>query len=585
MFSIRGARHHVPMTSNSEEVTQTRQDLSEDESDSDGDEGQQQWLVNTRAKRTTAGNRLHVLLQQEDIDDDLELLFAEDEDDAGFSDVEAGQSDEQMDSSSDNEDQGPAAGDELEGEKELQKAVRTEQAKKKKKRRQIPGIVKRRAQDSTQEGAPPKKRSERTSWLPAANDAPIRASSRDTTRQSKQELQLQMMDREIKRLKQLANMEKAAAAKAAKEKPPLTQEDRLREAARVEKANAKSLSRWERAEEEREQEQKQRLANLHNRHMEGPVLTYWSGMATYIGGKLHKLGKIDLDAKEKPATKKRKVEEVDDSKSHQPTQNEVNLMSSSVPDGNTVQQATTPESIEKVPSAALSTPNSKMSKEPCIIIPRVSPAHPPQKPASSCLAPPPGLPLLAPPHQFLVPPPLNVSSPLPLPPFGYYKTYSQQYHQYPSPFYQTHVPPYSSSTPPAPAPAPAPAVERCLRTSLIFSNFAESAIKSRETQLRILLPFATTCPARFTKLPRTRTGNKDNSCVITGFPARYRDPKTGLPYCNLFAYQEIQKLQRGEILWSDLASVYVGKGSIGAALGVPDRFKGLEDIKHPIQKE
>ena len=31
-------------------------------------------------------------------------------------------------------------------------------------------------------------------------------------------------------------------------------------------------------------------------------------------------------------------------------------------------------------------------------------------------------------------------------------------------------------------------------------------------------------------------------CVITGLPAKYKDPQTGLPYANLDAYKELRKL-------------------------------------------
>ena len=60
-------------------------------------------------------------------------------------------------------------------------------------------------------------------------------------------------------------------------------------------------------------------------------------------------------------------------------------------------------------------------------------------------------------------------------------------------------------------------------------------------------------------------------CAITSYPAKYRDPSTGLPYCNAYAYKEIQKLKNGEYRWSKLVGAYVGQGTY-AARGVPPRF-------------
>lgn len=60
-------------------------------------------------------------------------------------------------------------------------------------------------------------------------------------------------------------------------------------------------------------------------------------------------------------------------------------------------------------------------------------------------------------------------------------------------------------------------------------------------------------------------------CIITNKPARYKDPKTGLPYYDSRAYKEIQKLQSGDYKWSQLVGAWVGTGSF-AAQGVPARF-------------
>jgi vacuolar protein sorting-associated protein 72 len=70
----------------------------------------------------------------------------------------------------------------------------------------------------------------------------------------------------------------------------MTQADRLVEAERTERKNSKSLNRWEETEKKRSEEQKARLAALHNRQLEGPVITWWSGLAKWVNGKLAHVG-------------------------------------------------------------------------------------------------------------------------------------------------------------------------------------------------------------------------------------------------------------------------------------------------------
>lgn len=71
---------------------------------------------------------------------------------------------------------------------------------------------------------------------------------------------------------------------------------------------------------------------------------------------------------------------------------------------------------------------------------------------------------------------------------------------------------------------------------------------------------------RFTKLPKPAP---PTPCCITHLPARFRDPATSLPYCNAYAYKEIQRLRRGEYRYSGLLGAYVGGVP---ARGVPERF-------------
>ncbi|KAL2754722.1 hypothetical protein ACRALDRAFT_1063511 [Sodiomyces alcalophilus JCM 7366] len=261
--------------------------------DSRGDCTPVEWLATGRAKRSSAGNRMTSILALEEPDSDLELLFAEDGDDDGFSDSEDAVSDMQMDSSSDSEDENGGDADDLEGERELEKQAKERRGRKRKAEESIPAKFRKKVRinghqptkirESSRPALRARKKSERVSWLPAATDLPTRASARQTTILSKEHLHLQMMEREAKRLRQVAAMERKARRMEAVKKPPLTQAQRLAEAAVVEERNSKSLSRWEEAEKAREDERRTKLAALNNRTLKGPVVTFWSGMGIWEG--------------------------------------------------------------------------------------------------------------------------------------------------------------------------------------------------------------------------------------------------------------------------------------------------------------
>ena len=282
--------------------------------DEKGDEIPVESLVAGRSKRLTAGNRLSSLLEKE-ADDELELLFAEneEEEDVEFEGEDGDEaSDAQLDSSSDDEDQGPApAGDDLEGEKELEKQDKAERQKKRKAQeiyKRPPALKTKVKIDPTAPSGPvtpatrPKKKSERVSWLPTPNEGPVRSSSRKQTVQNKEVVHQRMQESEKRRRRQISVMEAAAKKKEASKAKVLTQADRMAEAARTEKRNAKSLNKWEETEQKRVEEQKARLAALHNRQLQGPVITRWSGQSKWIDGRLVAVGAKNLSKESKTTT-------------------------------------------------------------------------------------------------------------------------------------------------------------------------------------------------------------------------------------------------------------------------------------------
>ena len=286
-------------------------DDGSESSDASGSETQVESLIAGRQRRSTAGTRMNTLIADEEEDDELTLLFAEpgEDEDVEFDedDANAG-SDEQMDSSSD-DDQGPVAGaEDLDGEKEIEKEAREERRKrrkaqevfKKSKPRASKTTTDQRADEPAPPGPRPKKKSERVSWLPTPEEGPVRQSSRKQTVKNKEIVHQRMREGENRRVHQLRIMEAAARRKAATKPKAMTQEDRLAEAAQAEARNAKSLNRWEAAEEKRVEEQKTKIAALKNRTLEGPVISWWSGPAKWIDGRLVDTGKGVLEEVKEP---------------------------------------------------------------------------------------------------------------------------------------------------------------------------------------------------------------------------------------------------------------------------------------------
>jgi vacuolar protein sorting-associated protein 72 len=106
-----------------------------------------------------------------------------------------------------------------------------------------------------------------------------------------------LKDSQEKRVRIIATMKEAEKRKAHLKPKKMTQEDHLAEAARVERLNSKSLNRWEQTERRKADERRARIEALQNRRLDGPVISYWSGMATWTNGRLTRVGKIDIKPK------------------------------------------------------------------------------------------------------------------------------------------------------------------------------------------------------------------------------------------------------------------------------------------------
>ncbi|KZO99656.1 hypothetical protein CALVIDRAFT_534080 [Calocera viscosa TUFC12733] len=63
-------------------------------------------------------------------------------------------------------------------------------------------------------------------------------------------------------------------------------------------------------------------------------------------------------------------------------------------------------------------------------------------------------------------------------------------------------------------------------------------------------------------------------CLMTGLPAPYRDPQTGIPYANAKAYRTLQRLTHHEFVWSEGRGVYWADETEHGARGVPASWNG-----------
>ena len=54
-------------------------------------------------------------------------------------------------------------------------------------------------------------------------------------------------------------------------------------------------------------------------------------------------------------------------------------------------------------------------------------------------------------------------------------------------------------------------------------------------------------------------------CPVTGLAANYLDPRTGVPYANVFAFREIGKILAHDYVWNEEFGCYVGQEELEVA--------------------
>ncbi|KAH7408557.1 YL1 nuclear protein-domain-containing protein [Phaeosphaeria sp. MPI-PUGE-AT-0046c] len=285
-------------------VGDTRHETSADSEDESGSEAPADLMVTTRARRSNAGNRMSTLLAKSAEEEDEwgeEWEEAPNEEEFRGDDVNE-QDDYNMDSSSSEED-ADAGDDDDAGERELRKAERQEKSKKRKAvtnpfAARVAAVTRKkvkldlpRAQSPVDAPLRPKKKSERASWVPTEEDGPVRASARTQTVANKEATLSKLLEKDRRRDDTLAMMKAAEARKKKDEPKPLTQAERLAEAARNERVNKKTLHRWEEAEEARAAERQAKIDALKNRQIQGPFIRYYSGPAIWVDDRIKFTGK------------------------------------------------------------------------------------------------------------------------------------------------------------------------------------------------------------------------------------------------------------------------------------------------------
>ncbi|CAI6334491.1 unnamed protein product [Periconia digitata] len=622
-------------------------DPSASDADDDHHDAPVDLMVVSRARRSNAGNRMSTLLAQSAQEPDDE--WGEEWEDAPNEEEFVGddannQEDYNVDSSSD-EDEDEGADDDA-GEKELRKAERQERIKKRKPAtnpftaRLAAASRKRVKLDVPSAESPdsvprPKKKSERASWIPLDEDGPTRTSSRRQTVANKQSTLAKLKEKDRRRDDTLAMMKAAEARKAKDEPKPLTQAERLAEAARVEKLNSKSLHRWEEEEELRAAERQAKIDALKNRQIEGPFIRYYSGPGIWVDDKVKYTGKDapsleDLEEKlnKDSATptptapdQPPNAEEPSTADSISVTPNGINQDKTSQPqvdqslnndshppppESGALEQGLSTESQSQPPSMPF--PNTMMGAPPGTVNPFLfgmeQYAHPeqPQQPEYGPLN-------FAP----------DTSSELPPNPFLFTSPFSQAQSSFNDPLLtqdgtippshllaQFQQPSQPSAPPPPPQPPKRKVISRALRNLLILSSFpnleatapisgrvkaAASVLKEKDRasliQLSVSLfnwslPDATAFVTAMLSPPKATTKKEREAlnkprkelCAVSNKDARYRDPETGIAYHDSRAFGVLRGVVGGGFVWCGEAGCYVG-GRAKPMVGMGKGFLGM----------
>lgn len=502
-------------------------------------------LVQERARRSNAGNRMQELLARGEFEADDMFLEAE-------NDVEFEAREEEPDIV-DSDFDGNSTEEESDEDVEAEESIAREERRQ---RKAAKPVVRTLAQPKGPSApAPARPRAPRTmpSVVPPGG---VRSSSRRSTVENKMATQTKLQEAEARRA--------SVRARPAKRVKHLTQDALIREALEMEEENTQSLLHYLEQEEERKARQRQ----TGKKHMSGPFVRWISvGLDQNI---FTTIEVRDAKAKKEPPSEEREnafpkgaeaqaATGMPERTTPVPTEK-----AGPEPDSGAAEpRSETPNESREAPNEAAEPPSEALSgsreapnevAEPHSEAPIEATERHSETPIESCEA--------------AQPPSLACSEP--------------------NESAQETLPPLAPSDAPMEAaastdPDTPSSTEKTARTILSLHGLEPGATWVDE--FRYLL--GDHCA--WDRLPFVPSRNRpyrprQSTCVITGLPARYCDPRTGIPYATTEAYATIERVLRGEYVWTGSAqrSVALSAGMLAAAQddggagGVFLRSQGVE---------
>lgn len=485
-------------------------------------------LVQERARRSNAGNRMQELLARGEFEADDMFLEAE-------NDVEFEAREEEPDIV-DSDFDGNSTEEESDEDVEAEESIAREE---KRQRKAAKPVVRTLAQPTGPSApAPARPRAPRTmpSVVPPGG---VRSSSRRSTVENKMATQTKLQEAEARRA--------SVRARPAKRVKHLTQDALIREALEMEEENTQSLLHYLEQEEERKARQRQ----AGKKHMSGPFVRWISvGLDQNI---FNSIEVRDAKAKKEPPSEEREnalpqgteaqaAREIPERTTPLPTEEAGPEPDSGAAEPHTEapnESRETPNEVAELHSEAPNEapePRSETLSESRETPNEAAEPHT-EAPIESCEA--------------VQPPSLACSEP---------NESAQETHP---PLAPSHAPmePAASTDPDTPS-----STEKTARTILSLHGLEPGATWVDE--FRYLL--GDHCA--WDRLPFVPSRNRpyrprQSTCVITGLPARYRDPRTGIPYATTEAYATIERVLRGEYVWTGSVhrSVALSAGMLAAA--------------------